>query len=88
LYSDFHPEAARVGLTRSFKDEQNDTCTVPHRCYGVALQQEAATAANLAIDVIHEVRVGIELKEPFPKSEEFYRRWDGLPIVLVVRARK
>ena len=88
LYSDFHPEAARVGLTRSFKDEQNDTCTVPHRCYGVALQQEAAAAANLAIDVIHEVRVGIELKEPFPKSEEFYRRWDGLPIVLVVRARK
>ena len=88
LYSDFHPEAARVGLTRSFKDEQNDTCTVPHRCYGVALQQEAAAAANLAIEVIHEVRVGIELKEPFPKSEEFYRRWDGLPIVLVVRARK
>jgi malonyl-CoA O-methyltransferase len=88
LYSDFHPEAARVGLTRSFKDEQNDTCTVPHRCYGLALQQEAAAAANLAIDVIHEVRVGIELKEPFPKSEEFYRRWDGLPIVLVVRARK
>lgn len=88
LYSDFHPEAARVGLTRSFKDEQNDTCTVPHRCYSVALQQEAAAAANLAIEVIHEVRVGIELKEPFPKSEEFYRRWDGLPIVLVVRARK
>jgi hypothetical protein len=61
---------------------------VPHRCYDVALQQEAAAAANLAIEVIHEVRVGIELKEPFPKSEEFYRRWDGLPIVLVVRARK
>jgi hypothetical protein len=54
----------------------------------VALQQEAAAAANLAIEVIHEVRVGIELKESFPKSEEFYRRWDGLPIVLVVRARK
>jgi malonyl-CoA O-methyltransferase len=88
LYSDFHPEAARVGLTRSFKDEQDDTCTVPHRCYDVALQQEAAAAANLTIDIVHEVRVGIELQEQFPKSEEFYRRWDGLPIVLVVRARK
>jgi malonyl-CoA O-methyltransferase len=88
LYSDFHPEAVQAGLTRSFKDEQNDTCTVPHRCYGVALQREAAAAAKLAIEVIREVRVGIELKEPFPKSEEFYRRWDGLPIVLVVRARK
>jgi hypothetical protein len=37
---------------------------------------------------VHEVRVGVELREPFPKSEDFYRRWDGLPIVLVVRARK
>jgi len=88
LYSDFHPEAARVGLTRSFKDEQDDTCMVPHHCYDVALQQEAAAAANLTIDIVHEVRVGVELREPFPKSEDFYRRWDGLPIVLVVRARK
>jgi malonyl-CoA O-methyltransferase len=88
LYSDFHPEAARVGLTRSFKDEQDDTCTVPHYCHDVAIQQEAAAAANLTIDIVHEVRVGLELQEPFPKSEEFYRRWDGLPIVLVVRARK
>jgi malonyl-CoA O-methyltransferase len=88
LYSDFHPEAARVGLTRSFKDQNDDTCTVPHRCYDVAIQREAAAAANLTIDVVHEVRVGHELREPFPKSEEFYRRWHGLPIVLVVRARK
>jgi ubiquinone/menaquinone biosynthesis C-methylase UbiE len=88
LYSDFHSEAAQVGLTRSFKDQNNDTCTVPHRSYDVALQQEAAAAAGLTIELIHEVRVGIELREPFPKSEEFYRLWDGLPIVLVVRARK
>jgi malonyl-CoA O-methyltransferase len=88
LYSDFHPEAARAGLTRSFKDQHDDTCTVPHRCYGLALQQEAAAAAQLTIDIVHEVRVGVELREPFPKSEEFYRRWEGLPIVLVVRARK
>jgi len=32
--------------------------------------------------------VGIELCEPFPKGEAFYRNWQGLPIVLVVRARK
>jgi ubiquinone/menaquinone biosynthesis C-methylase UbiE len=88
LYSDFHPEAARAGLTRSFKDERNDTCTVPHHCYDVTLQQEAAATAHLTIDIIHEVRVGVELHEPFPKSEEFYRRWDGLPIVLALRARK
>jgi ubiquinone/menaquinone biosynthesis C-methylase UbiE len=88
LYSDFHPEAARAGLTRSFKDRQADSCTVPHHCYAVTLQQEAAAAAHLAVDIVHELRVGRDLREPFPKSEEFYRRWEGLPIVLVVRARK
>lgn len=88
LYSDFHPEAARAGLTRSFKDQNADSCTVPHHCHAVALQLEAAAAADLAVDIVHEVRVGEELRESFPNSEEFYGRWDGLPIVLVVRARK
>ncbi len=88
LYSDFHPEAARVGLTRSFKDQKNDSCTVPHRSFDLESQREAAAAANLTIEVVHEVRVGVELLEPFPKSQEFYRRWHGLPIALVVRARK
>jgi hypothetical protein len=37
---------------------------------------------------VHEVRVGIELCEPFAKCEDFYRNWHGLPIVLVVRAHK
>jgi malonyl-CoA O-methyltransferase len=88
LYSDFHPEAARVGLTRSFKDQDERDCTVPHQYYDLAVQKEAAGAANLTIDIVREVRVGVELREPFPKSEEFYRNWDGLPIVLIVRARK
>jgi malonyl-CoA O-methyltransferase len=88
LYSDFHPAAARAGLTRSFKDQDNETCTVPHCCYDVALQLQAAAAAGLTADVVREVRVGIELREPFPKSDEFYARWHGLPIALIVRARK
>lgn len=88
LYSDFHPEAARMGLTRSFKDQNDETCTVPHQYYGLDSQREAAAAAGLTIDVIREIRVGVELREPFPKSENFYRRWDGVPIVLIVRARK
>jgi len=88
LYSDFHPEAARAGLTRSFKDKDDRTCTVPHRCYDIASQREAAAAAHLSIETIREIRVGVELREAFPKSEEFYRQWHGLPIVLVVCARK
>lgn len=88
LYSDFHPDAARAGLTRSFKDIDGESCSVPHAQHPLSAQIEAANAAGLRLETVHEVRVGGELCEPFAKSEEFYRRWDGLPIVLVVRARK
>lgn len=88
LYSDFHPEAARVGLTRSFKDENNRSYTLPHHCYDVATQRQAAAQANLTIEDLTEVRVGVELQEPFAQSDEFYRRWHGLPLLLIVRARR
>jgi malonyl-CoA O-methyltransferase len=88
LYSDFHPEAARAGLTRSFKDRNQQTCTVPHYSYDVAVQIEAVRAAGLNMEVMREVRVGVELLESFPRSDEFYRQWHGLPIALIVRARK
>ena len=88
LYSDFHPEAAHAGLTRSFKDQNDQTCTVPHHCHEVAAQRDAAAQAGLRIESLHEIRVGEELCEPFANCEDFYRRWHGLPIVLVIRACK
>ncbi|HEX5421762.1 MAG TPA: class I SAM-dependent methyltransferase [Gammaproteobacteria bacterium] len=88
LYSDFHPEAARAGMTRSFKDRSDAIRIVPHRLHDVEAQLDAARAANLNIEAVREVRVGIELREPFMGSEKFYRERHGLPVVLVVRARK
>ncbi|MBS0419215.1 MAG: methyltransferase domain-containing protein [Proteobacteria bacterium] len=88
LYSDFHPEAARAGLTRSFKDAENVTLTVPHQLYSVDEQVGAAVAAGLRLQMVRELRVGYELQEPFPGSESFYSQWHGLPLVLVVRAGK
>jgi malonyl-CoA O-methyltransferase len=88
LYSDFHPQAHRAGLVRSFKDGQGRTCTVPHRSFEVAAQRHAAAAAGLTITAVRELRVGIELNEVFPGSDEFYTRWHGLPLVLVIRARR
>lgn len=88
LYSDFHPEAARMSLTRSFSDQDDVTWTVPHHCHAIACPMAAAQAADLTVDKMHEIHVGRELSEPFPNSEEFYEQWNGLPIVLVVRARK
>jgi malonyl-CoA O-methyltransferase len=88
LYSDFHPEAVRAGMTRSFKDEADETWTVPHQTFEIGSQQDAAGAAGLQIQVVKEVRVGVELTEAFRGSERIYRDWHGLPVVLVVRARK
>src|SRR6185369_16032198 len=61
LYSDFHPQAVRAGMTRSFKDETDATWTVPHQIYEVGCQQEAAAAAGLLIETVAELRVGVEL---------------------------
>jgi ubiquinone/menaquinone biosynthesis C-methylase UbiE len=88
LYSDFHPEAAQMGLTRSFNDASGRTWTAPHHYHEVARQRRSAAAAGLAIEVLDEISVGVQLREPFANSEDFYRQWHGLPIVLVVRARK
>jgi ubiquinone/menaquinone biosynthesis C-methylase UbiE len=88
LYSDFHPQAAQAGLTRSFTDEQQQSYTLPHFTHELAAQRAAASAAGLAISIAREVRVGIELTESFDGSDVFYPRWPGLPLVLVVRAEK
>ncbi len=88
LYSDFHSEAIRAGMTRSFKDETGVTWTVPHRTHELSLQRNAMAAAGLAVEAVRELRMGMELNEPFPGSEQVYRKWHGVPVVLVVRARK
>lgn len=88
LYSDFHPEAALAGLTRSFKDEHNRSVTLPHCRHDPSDQREALAAAGLMLEAVHELRVGVECRESFPGSEAFYREWHGLPLVLIVRARK
>ena len=88
LYSDFHVEAARAGLTRSFTDEHNRSYTLEHHAHPLEHQQRAARHAGLEITGVHEVRVGRELTEPFTGSQDFYARWPGLPLVLVIEARK
>lgn len=86
IYSDFHPRAAAAGHSRSFRDSMGGIHSVPHHRHAVAAHVRAAAAAGLTIEAIREVRVGIELREEFPGSPEFYRRCHGLPVVLAVRA--
>ncbi len=88
LYSDFHPAAAAAGMTRSFTDEHDRKHTLLHRRYELPAHREAAAAAKLEIEMTREVRVGHEMHEQFDGSAAFYRRWQGLPVVLAVRVRK
>jgi malonyl-CoA O-methyltransferase len=88
VYSDFHSEAIRAGMTRSFKDAAGVTWTVPHQIYDLSCQQDAKLAAGLTVQRVSEVRMGMELNEAFPGSEQVYRKWYGVPVVLIVRACK
>jgi ubiquinone/menaquinone biosynthesis C-methylase UbiE len=88
LYSDFHPEAARAGMTRSFKDRNGRRWSVPHRHYDVGTHRRAALAAGLTVQEIEEIRLGSEITEEFTGSRELYERWPGLPMALVVCALK
>jgi malonyl-CoA O-methyltransferase len=88
LYSDFHPEASRAGLGRSFIDDRGQKVTVPHTTYGVEEHRAAAYAAGLTIDMVCEMRVGREFAEEFSGSDEFYGQWQDLPLLLIVGAHK
>jgi malonyl-CoA O-methyltransferase len=87
LYSDFHFEATLAGQARSFRDESGRRYELPAGGYAVEAHRQAASAAGFELEVLRELRAGIELQEAFEGSEQFYRRWSGIPIVLIVRAR-
>lgn len=88
IYSDFHPDAARAGMTRSFKDAQGRRHELAHQRYDLADHARAAARAGLSLEAHAEVHVGRELCEPFDGSETFYRQWPGLAVVLVLRLGK
>jgi malonyl-CoA O-methyltransferase len=88
VFSDFHPEAARAGMTRSFTDSEQRRHVLLHGLYDLQAHRAAAAAVGLALEASREVRVGSELREAFDGSAEFYRQWHGLAVVLVVRLRK
>lgn len=86
VYSDFHPQAAAAGHARCFRDAQGGMHSVPHHLHAIAAHRRAAAAAGLHVEAMEEVRVGVELREAFPGSADFYRRWQGMPVVLAIRA--
>lgn len=88
VYSDFHPDAARAGMTRSFSDAQGRRHELLHALYDPDTHRAAAGRAGLELQASRTVRVGHELSEDFAGSEAFYARWRHLAIVLALRMVK
>jgi ubiquinone/menaquinone biosynthesis C-methylase UbiE len=88
LYSDFHPEATQRGLTRSFRDEGGTRLTLPAQGPPLAAHRDALAAAGFTEIEVHEIRAGLEFNEDFPGASRFYADWRGVPLILVVRARR
>ena len=84
VYSDFHPDAARAGMTRSFTDAGGQRHELLHALHDPDAHLAAAWRAGLVWEAGREVRVGQELRETFTGSEAFYARWDGLAVVLAL----
>ncbi|MEO6281492.1 class I SAM-dependent methyltransferase [Roseateles sp.] len=88
VYSDFHPDATRAGMTRSFTDADGQRHELLHALHDPKAHLAAAWRAGLVLEARREVRVGQELCETFTGSESFYARWHGLAVVLVLRLFK
>ncbi|MDI4633402.1 class I SAM-dependent methyltransferase [Pelomonas sp. V22] len=88
LYSDFHPDAARAGMTRSFVDTEQRLHVLQHRAYELLQHREAATAAGFEMESLIEVRPGEGHGLAFDAKPAIAQRWPGLALVLAVRLRK
>jgi malonyl-CoA O-methyltransferase len=88
VYSDFHPDAARAGMTRSFADADGQRHELLHALYDLDTHRAAAARAGLRLQASRTVRVGHELTEDFAGAPAFYARWQGLAVVLVLSVVK
>ena len=88
LISDFHPDAARAGMHRSFTDADGTEHRLAHNLHDPADYARAAADCGLQLTDCQSLRVGHEFTEQFQGSEAFHERWHGLPLLLVVRMDK
>jgi SAM-dependent methyltransferase len=88
LYSDFHPEATRLGLRRGFRDAGGTRFELPVDGYSLSQHRELLRGAGFADLEVTEIRAGIELSGDFEGSEQFYRAWRGAPLAFVIHARR
>lgn len=88
LYSDFHPLAQQRGQVRSFRDSSGALHILPFGGHTREAHLAALAAARFDIETLFEPRVGEEFRETFRDSDRFYSEWHGVPMLLIVKARK
>lgn len=79
VYSDFHPDAARAGMTRSFTDGRGQRHELIHVRHELEDHQRAGARAGLVLQGLREVRLGHELQAPGRTDQR------GLKVVLALR---
>lgn len=90
IVTDFHPEAARAGHTRSFRDAGGRLHHVEHHVHLPAHHHRAAKAARLEPQCRREGGVGPELRPFYQRAGRMdrYEADAGLPIVLALSFRR
>ncbi len=88
VYSDFHPEAARRGLRRGFRDARGTHQELPVDGHELPRHLACLRTAGLSDIELVELRAGIEITGDFAGAADFYRTWRGVPLAFVIRARR
>lgn len=89
LVTDFHPDAARRGLVRSFRSG-GELLAVEHHVHEVAAHRTNAARAGLAVEELLELPAGDEVRHHFEAAGRL-DAWEaqrGLPVLLALRLRR
>lgn len=89
LVTDFHPDAARRGLQRTFRSG-DEVVAVEHHRHELAAHREAGTRAGLALEEVLELPAGEEVRHHFEASGKL-GEWEAqrrLPVLLALRFRR
>ena len=85
VVTDFHPDAVRRGLVRSFRSGE-ELLAVEHHVHDVAAHRRAAAAAGLSLETLLEVPAGEEVRTHFEAAGRL-DAWEAqkeLPVLLAL----
>lgn len=87
VVTDFHPDAARADLTRSFRDEAGQDRLVEHIPHEPMAHEEAARRAGLLLDARLDLALGDDARPFFERAGALdrFERLRALPLLLAYR---